>query len=60
LKLLTDAANLHRKTIIGFVQNMLDSRLPPDEWLLSWYEKHGFVRIRGEYHGVHISRPHRA
>ena len=60
LKLLTDAADLHRKEIIGFVQNMSDSRLPPDEWLLVWYEKHGFIRIFSEKQGVHIKRRHAA
>jgi hypothetical protein len=60
LKLLTDAADLHRKEIVGFVQNMSDSRLPPDEWLLIWYEKHGFIRICGANHGVHIRRRYAA
>ena len=57
LRLLTDAADLHRKEIVGFAQNMSDSRLPPNEWLLAWYEKHGFVRIFGDEHGVRIKRP---
>ena len=43
LKLLTDAADLHRREIVGLAQNMSNSRLPPDEWLLAWYEKHGFI-----------------
>ena len=60
LKLLTDAADLHRKEIIGFVQNMSDSRLRPAEWLLIWYEKHGFMRICSGDHGVHIRRRHAA
>jgi hypothetical protein len=57
LKLLTDAADLHRKEIVGLAQNMSNSRLPPDEWLLVWYEKHGFIRASTEVHGVRIRRP---
>ena len=60
LKLLTDAADLHRKEIIGWVQNVLNCRLPPDEWLLVWYEKHGFIRTCTEAHGVRIRRPQAA
>jgi len=56
LKLLTDAADLHRKEIVGWVQNVLNCRLPPDEWLLVWYEKHGFIRTGSEDHGVCIRR----
>ena len=57
LKLLTDAADLHQKEIVGLAQNMSNSRLPPDEWLLVWYEKHGFIRASTEVHGVRIRRP---
>jgi hypothetical protein len=58
LQLLTDAADLHRKEIVGFAQNMSDSRLPPDEWLLAWYEEHGFIRTGREPCGVRIRRPY--
>ena len=60
LKLLTDAADLHRKEIVGFAQNTSDGSLPPHEWLLTWYEKHGFYRIAGDDYGVPIRRPHAA
>lgn len=54
---LIDAAELHRKEIVAFAQNMTDSRLPPEEWVLRWYEKHGFIRTYREEHGVGIRRP---
>ena len=34
-KSLTDAADLHRREIVGLAQNMSNSRLPPDEWSLA-------------------------
>jgi hypothetical protein len=55
--LLTDAADLHRKEIVGLAQNMSNARSPPDEWLLAWYVKHGFIRAYTEAHGVRIRRP---
>lgn len=60
LDLLTKAADLHGKEIVGFAQNTSDGNLPPDEWLLTWYEKHGFHRIPGDDIGVSIRRPHAA
>ena len=59
LGLLNDAADRHRMGIIGFAQNMVDSRLPPTEKLLCWYEKHGYTRVCAEPHGVQIKRAFR-
>jgi hypothetical protein len=58
LKLLTDAADLHSKELVGFAQNTSDGSLPPDEWLLTWYEKHGFHRMSSDDYGVPIRRSH--
>ena len=60
LKQLTDAADQNCKELIGFAQNTTDGSLPPDEWLLTWYEKHGFHRIFTDDYGVPIRRPHAA
>jgi hypothetical protein len=59
LRMLTQAADRHGKEILGYAQNTADSRLPPDQWLLEWYEKHGFHRIPDESSGVPIRRPSR-
>jgi hypothetical protein len=57
LRLLTEAADRHRKDIIGCVQNTSDSALPPEQWVLDWYMKHGFHLVADEVHGVPIRRP---
>jgi len=57
LRQLIEAADQHQKCILGFAQNLADCRLPPDDRLLSWYEKHGFVQVGAERHGVQIKRP---
>ena len=44
LRLLTQAADMHCKEIVATATNISDDTLPPDEWLLTWYEKHGFAR----------------
>jgi hypothetical protein len=56
LRLLTEAADRHRKDIIGCVQNTSDSALPPEKWLLEWYTKHGFHQVANEPQGVPIRR----
>ena len=56
LRLLTVAADVNRKTIIGFAQNMIDSREPPAHKLMTWYARHGFEAGSTEAHGVQIKR----
>jgi hypothetical protein len=56
LNMVNDAADLHRKSIVGFAQNMADCRSPPHAKLLSWYERHGFAQICVEEHGVQVKR----
>jgi hypothetical protein len=60
LRLLTEAADRHRKDIIGCVQNTSDSRLPPEQWVLDWYRKHGFRQVANDARGVTIRRSQRS
>lgn len=44
LRRLTQTADMHCKEIVATATNIFDDTLPPDEWLLTWYEKNGFCR----------------
>jgi hypothetical protein len=59
LKRLTEAADRHGKDIIGCAQNTSDSRLPPENWVVAWYMKHGFQQVACDAHGVAIRRSRR-
>jgi hypothetical protein len=60
LKLLTQVADRHSKDLIGCAQNTSDSRLPPEQWVLQRYVKHGFHGEACDAYGVAIRRPRRS
>ena len=59
LRLLTHMADLHCKEIVATATNISNDTLPPDKWLLTWYEKHGFCREATNPPHVNIRRPAR-
>lgn len=59
LELLTGLADVHQKVMTGTAQYMSGDTSTP-EWLVAWYERHGFRREARKGPGVPIERLPRA